>query len=725
MNLPDVLETLMLRMRSIEDRIHDLNRVEAPVAPAGGAGTVSSVGVSVPGEMTASGTPITASGTIALGWQSQAQNKFLGSPAGASGVPTMRVLVTADMPAGIVQTGANNNFTGTNSEAIVPVWPSQPANRVYASPDGASGVPSFRALVAADLSGAFVPVNRLVTAGVGLLGGGDLSANRTFSVDQATSFSWTGAHTFTNTVVDLMGTSILRFTDVQLSRAAADVLAIGAGDTLQSTNFNTGVNGWQIGPTGNAEFQNIQARSELRSAVFRVNDMAATGGTHWVTKSAAVIYADFTTPATIGASFTFDAKVAENAQGAPLFQIGDFIQFKYSDSTGIYQSWAEITGVASPTIFPGSPFSPGNQVVPLSQRYTATLRSGNTSTVYRAGMAAIDFGVAASGGIALSSDGSVGASANMTMFETGATPWAGLLTRMRVGNLNGSYGQVTNTYGLGIGDPAAGNVLITGGFLRLRSSTTDVITMLSAPDGNGRVALFDGIIGIGSAGGIFQGTGTWASPTNALKIWNSSGQALIQGYNTGIVQWALTSDGLKLLVQGTPRSGFGTPNVIRMETNTNELMGVIGTSVDATAFTNYATMFLYSKGGVTPGGSNDYSEVNIEARRANNAVLANWRLYYDSNNSRGRADYTADLGFSVDNTYDFGANAARRPRDVYIARNLLFGGSSLGGGDKVIFIANRTTAPTTNPSGGGILYAEAGALKYRGSSGTVTTIAAA
>ena len=50
-------------------------------------------------------------------------------------------------------------------------------------------------------------------------------------------------------------------------------------------------------------------------------------------------------------------------------------------------------------------------------------------------------------------------------------------------------------------------------------------------------------------------------------------------------------------------------------------------------------------------------------------------------------------------------------------------GGSYGSGAGVVFIANRTTAPTTNPTGGGILYVEAGALKYRGSSGTVTTIA--
>lgn len=49
----------------------------------------------------------------------------------------------------------------------------------------------------------------------------------------------------------------------------------------------------------------------------------------------------------------------------------------------------------------------------------------------------------------------------------------------------------------------------------------------------------------------------------------------------------------------------------------------------------------------------------------------------------------------------------------------------LESGSKVIGIANCTTAPTTNSANGGVLYVQAGALKYRGSSGTVTTIAAA
>jgi hypothetical protein len=49
--------------------------------------------------------------------------------------------------------------------------------------------------------------------------------------------------------------------------------------------------------------------------------------------------------------------------------------------------------------------------------------------------------------------------------------------------------------------------------------------------------------------------------------------------------------------------------------------------------------------------------------------------------------------------------------------------SQFGGGVGVVGISNATTIPTTNPAGGGVLYVESGALKYRGSSGTVTTIA--
>lgn len=55
----------------------------------------------------------------------------------------------------------------------------------------------------------------------------------------------------------------------------------------------------------------------------------------------------------------------------------------------------------------------------------------------------------------------------------------------------------------------------------------------------------------------------------------------------------------------------------------------------------------------------------------------------------------------------------------------LFNAESFGGGTGVLFVANASVVPTTNPTGGAIWYVEAGATKIRGSSGTITTIAPA
>jgi hypothetical protein len=75
-----------------------------------------------------------------------------------------------------------------------------------------------------------------------------------------------------------------------------------------------------------------------------------------------------------------------------------------------------------------------------------------------------------------------------------------------------------------------------------------------------------------------------------------------------------------------------------------------------------------------------------------------------------------------------GAGAQITNSIAYLTKALQLGSTTadLGGSaGAVISMKNATTAPTTNPSGGGILFVSGGALKYRGSSGTVTTIAPA
>lgn len=55
----------------------------------------------------------------------------------------------------------------------------------------------------------------------------------------------------------------------------------------------------------------------------------------------------------------------------------------------------------------------------------------------------------------------------------------------------------------------------------------------------------------------------------------------------------------------------------------------------------------------------------------------------------------------------------------------LWTSTQFGDGTKVLGIQNASVVPSSNPTGGGVLYADSGALKWRGSSGTVTTLAAA
>lgn len=51
------------------------------------------------------------------------------------------------------------------------------------------------------------------------------------------------------------------------------------------------------------------------------------------------------------------------------------------------------------------------------------------------------------------------------------------------------------------------------------------------------------VLDIGTSGGIYQGTGTFASPTTGLKISNSGGIGKVEGFNTGVVQAYFGTDG--------------------------------------------------------------------------------------------------------------------------------------------------------------------------------------
>ena len=70
-------------------------------------GTVTSVALSLPAQVSVSGSPVTTSGTLTAAWASQTANYVFAAPNGTAGTPTFRALVAADIPT------LNQNTTGS------------------------------------------------------------------------------------------------------------------------------------------------------------------------------------------------------------------------------------------------------------------------------------------------------------------------------------------------------------------------------------------------------------------------------------------------------------------------------------------------------------------------------------------------------------------------------------------------------------------------------------
>jgi hypothetical protein len=98
------------------------------------------------------------------------------------------------------------------------------------------------------------------------------------------------------------------------------------------------------------------------------------------------------------------------------------------------------------------------------------------------------------------------------------------------------------------------------------------------------------------------------------------------------------------------------------------------------------------------------------------------------NTGTGGGSYKIGSNYTIGNAGEFAiydSTAAATRLLISSTGNVGIGVSAFGtSAAKVLGLAN-ATAPSTSPAGMGQLYVESGALKYRGSSGTITTIAAA
>ena len=142
-----------------------------------GAGTVTSVGLTLPSDFTVTGSPVTSAGVLAGSWASQTANKFLASPNGSTGTPSFRAMVAADVPT------LNQNTTGTAGSLAGGATGSVPYQT-------SSGVTTFLA------------------AGTGVLVGGSAPSYSTTPTLIGTNFSGIPNGALTNSAVTLGTTSV-------------------------------------------------------------------------------------------------------------------------------------------------------------------------------------------------------------------------------------------------------------------------------------------------------------------------------------------------------------------------------------------------------------------------------------------------------------------------------------------------------------------------------------
>lgn len=280
---------------------------------------------------------------------------------------------------------------------------------------------------------------------------------------------------------------------------------------------------------------------------------------------------------------------------------------------------------------------------------------------------------------------------------------------------------------IGAGTPEAAVAAPVGSeYLRNNGGTSTTLYIKESGTGNTGWAVFGALTGSGAASRVAY----WTS-TTALS---SAANLLFDGTTLTGPKAVFVSDftlGASSLVAGAAQAYSGGSGALTFAP-TSLTFQTASVFQGANAASEYDITIKASRGTVaspTDVANNDYP-LNLVASLYSNGV------YLSTAQLAIAVDGTFSVGQRPPTRFEFYTNAAGSPAavaltldhsgDAIFAGNLaLFGAGSFGGGSKVVFIKNATTDPTTNPTGGGILFCSGGALKYRGSAGTVTTLGAA
>lgn len=93
----------------------------------------------------------------------------------------------------------------------------------------------------------------------------------------------------------------------------------GANKYIKNSGYSESVSGFIINADGSAEFGNVRVRGSISASVFEYGDIQATAGTLFISRSAAKIYSDYTTPGSIGSSNGIS--LVDDTQGNELISV--------------------------------------------------------------------------------------------------------------------------------------------------------------------------------------------------------------------------------------------------------------------------------------------------------------------------------------------------------------------------------------------------------------------
>ena len=237
--------------------------------------------------------------------------------------------------------------------------------------------------------------------------------------------------------------------------------------------------------------------------------------------------------------------------------------------------------------------------------------------------------------------------------------------------------------------PTVGGTSLSSTFSPIAGSSS-IITVGTVTSGtwNGTdIAVADGGTGRSTSTTAYGliAAGTTATGAHQTLAAGATTEILVGGGAAALPVWT-TATGSGSPVRGTSPT-VASPTLSGTTTISNANGAGYESTISGSVSSPYDILTLLSKGGAGGWGG----QINCDLSYNAGAAITALSLKVTSTS-------TANLGFGVT---AFGTSA-----------------------EWVIGIANGT-APSTSPAGMGQLYVESGALKYRGSSGTVTTIAVA